>query len=166
MNLTFFLRLHPFITSKQSTCNDLYHFCQHLVTTTCSAPRLYLPLPTPTTAWCGPSTNVCSTRWSALTRRLSKHWPGANEGKLAFFPPELRTLFHDLDTSRGLLRVMIRPVGTPPPETPLYDIPGIYIESGLASIGDDAVKHASHCVSLTTKVPFFLPFFFFDGHRG
>ena len=42
--------------------------------------------------------------------------------------------------------------------TPPHIIYLVYMYVGLASVGNGAVKHASHCVSLITGVPFF--FFF------
>ena len=40
----------------------------------------------------------------------------------------------------------------------------IELQVGLAAVGDYAVKHASHCLSLTTRVPF--SFSSFRGHHG
>ena len=48
--------------------------------------------------------------------------------------------------------------------TPPHIIYLVYMYVGLASVGNGAVKHASHCVSLITGVPFF--FFFFITSAG
>ena len=60
----------------------------------------------------------------------------------------------------ALLRVTLLPAC--PLTVHTHPHPPYFIYVGLASVGNDTVKHATHCLSWTTRVPFF--FFLAAGH--